>query len=221
MAKVKAKRKKTYKPKKDQFTLKQTEEILKKGGVQALYNTISKMSDLKPYELTMEWDLFDVERIIAIHCLTHGIDLESSQRLPLSVLQSVYKGDLLIAIYDSLIPAKQEFKIHIKNTARNIETGELVPVKDFVMDFTGKPIDYHIFMKGKEEGIYKFKRDGVFDTPWLGITNEWRKFINSQYGDEVELIGAVASLSCKSKFICWNSEKTFKQKVLLSKMRRF
>lgn len=175
-----------------------------------------------PYNLSMTWDLFDVDRTINMYELMNGEAANSNGPLPLEILQRIYKGDLIIAIRENIIWEKQEYKIRIFGMKyRKINDHSIVrDLPDYHMDFKGDPIAYPVFMRGREEGIHSFKRDGTFKSPWEGITKEWRKYLEQFADDEYELCAALAELSCTAPFTNAFAEGRFKQLRLINQARK-
>lgn len=164
----------------------------------------------KSREFEMSWNLKDAESTIDLYCLMHDIDLETKDLMPLSLLQSIYKGDLIIALRQSLISSTQEYKITITSKARRFDDPSVtVPVKPFHADFTGNAINYRIFMSGEEQGKHYFKRDGIYNVIWQGLTKEWKRDLDEQYSDEYEIFDSHATLSCHGAFISLFDEVDF------------
>lgn len=217
---IKPKRNKAYKPKKEQVSKDQLNRIYKSKGIQGLYDHFSDYSRLEKHHLKMTWDLFDVHRVTEMYCLMNDLPLEGEEPFPLSVLQRIYHGDLIIALREQLIDPVQGFKVKVVAECQHIENPEIIKTHVYEHDFSDQPISYNTFMRGKASGKYLFKRDGVFSVQWEGITPEWQRFLNSQDDHEMyELVAASASLECTTQFLSWKEEKDFKKLKLLGMMR--
>lgn len=215
-------RKKPYKPKKDQLNLNSIKQIVSSKGVDGLYDHFKAYKRLDKHYLEMKWDIFDVNTTIDLYCLMNDISLSGDDPLPLEVLDMIYKGDLIYALRKQLIDPTQEFRIEIHSRARHVDNpDDIVTLEPYIKDFAGDPINYEVFMQGKEKGKHYFKRDGVFKTVWEGVTKEWNINLDGQYSDDYEVFEAKAKLSCTTEFYSWLQEKEFKQYKLLGQMRRF
>lgn len=210
MAKQKPKnRGKAYKPKTAK-TRNMTLEMQALSGFYGMQEYLENESTLKKHHLEMSWDLKNVDITIDLYCLMNGIKLNAKQPIPLKVLQSAYKGDLIIALRKNLIPDTQGFKITITSKARRFDDPSvIVPVETYTADFSNKPIDYSVFMLGEEKGKYYYKRDGLFNTVWQGITKEWKRDLDRQYSDDYEIFDSYATLSCETTFNSVFSESIF------------
>lgn len=220
--KVKPKnRNKPYRPKKEQTTQRQLNEIYKSKGEQGLYDHFSAFKRLTPYELESHWDLFDVDSTINLYCAMNGLDTEADYSIPKHLLESVYKGDLIMALDHRLIYGDQHFHIEIQGTARNaLNHDEVVQLPLYKRTFD-PAIPYDIFLMGERAGKYYFKRDGQFKTTWKGINSEWSIYLEGLYpGENWELIGAKATLKCTTTFLAWNEEKKFQQLKLLRGVKK-
>lgn len=207
--KQKAKRNKAYRPK------KVGNDAL---GMSALTKSLIGITR-KKYHLTMSWDLFDVDRTLDMYCLMNDIDPNDKGPLPVNILQMVYKGNLIVALREDLIDAVQGFYIEIKAKAKNAE-GHVIDAPFFRMSFKDKPIDYNIFMRGKDAGKYYFKRDGVFSVLWEGITEEWNKHLATDGKDDYVVFEATGYLSCDAYFLSLQHERKFKRLDQMNPARR-
>lgn len=215
-------RKKPYKPKKDQLNLNSIKQIVSSKGVDGLYDHFKEYKRLDKHYLEMKWDIFDVNTTIDLYCLMNNISLSGDDPLPLELLDMIYKGDLIYALRKQLIDPTQEFRIEIHSRARHVDNSDdIVTLEPYIKDFAGDPINYEVFMQGKDKGKHYFKRDGVFKTLWEGVTKEWNINLDGQYSDDYEVFEAKAKLSCTTPFYSWLQEKEFKQYKLLGQMRRF
>lgn len=225
MSKTKQKpknRNKPYKPKKDQMTKDQVEQIFKSGGLKALERHFSKFENVKPHHLQMTWNIFDSARAVEMYCLMNDLEMSDYPLLPLDALQTIYKGDLIVAIIKNLIEPFQKYKLAIKGKACKIDDPSVViDVPVFTADFKDEAISYSVLVAGTKAGKYKFKRDGVFTTHWEGLTSEYNRFFESHTSEEYKLCDAEAVLSCTTQFKSWIEEKTFKESRILGQMRKF
>ena len=204
-------RKKAYTPKKPSFVSNSLEQAGLKG-FDGMAKHLSTLPPPKKHHLAMSWDLQNAEIIIDLYCLTHGIPLNNKRVMPLNVLQSAYKGDLIIALRENLIPETQGFRFEITCKAKRIDDPSvIVDVKPFVADFTDNPIDYSVFMIGKKKGKHYHKRKTGFKTIWEGVTQEWKNDLDEQYSDEYEIFDSQATLSCETYFNSQICEGIFKK----------
>jgi hypothetical protein len=210
-------RKKAYKPKKVNLIGDSTSVAeLASLGFTGMAKHISTLPQPKKYHLEMSWVLQDAENTLNMYCTFEGIDTESKGLMPLHVLQGAYKGDLIIALRENLIPEYQPFKIEITCKARRLDDPSVVvPVKPYRESFTDNPIPYAVFMSGLEYGKFYHKRQGGIKTAWKGLTKEWKLHLDEQYSDEYEIFDSKATLSCETYFrsqICEGIFKRMKEK---------
>lgn len=215
----KPKRNKKYAPKKDQTTVKQIDQMFRAGGTEALVEHFKRYKNVEYFHLSMTWDLFDVSRVLDMYQLMNDDEISHKNPAPLNVLQSVYKGDLIIALRENLIDGKQCFKIRIDCKARLVDDHSKVVNIPYEVSFE-EPIDYDIFMRGTDAGRYYVKDKHGFKTPWKGITPEWNAYLGDLYEDEYEVFAANAKLECTTQFLSWAEERQFKQLKLLGAVRR-
>ncbi len=208
-------RKKAYKPKNVGF-VHNSHEYAALVGFDGMAKHLSSLPQPKKYHLDMKWDLKDAETTLNLYCAFNGIDENNKGQMPLHVLQGAYKGDLIIALRESLIPELQNFKIEITCKARLMnDHSVVVPVKPYKESFNDQPIPYSIFMSGLEYGKFYHKRQGGIKTLWKGLTEEWKAHLDEQYSDEYEIFDSKATLSCETYFrsqICEGIFKRMKEK---------
>ncbi len=193
-------RKKAYKPKNVGF-VQNSAEFSALRGFDGMAKHIANLPQPKKYHLDMKWDLKDAENTLNLYCAFNGIDENAKGQMPLHVLQGAYKGDLIIALRENLIPELQNFKIEITCKARLMDDHSVVvPVKPYRESFDNNPIPYSIFMSGLEYGKFYHKRQGGIKTLWKGLTKEWKLHLDEQYSDEYEIFDSKATLSCETYF---------------------
>lgn len=215
-------RKKAYKPKKDQSTISQIREIYNSKGVQGLEAHFSKFQKMKSYKLDMRWNLFDVDSTINLYAAMNEIELLPEQPVPLNLLQSVYKGDLIIALNEKLIYGDQKYSIEIQGKARDRNNPDEEIILPLYKQSFDPAIEYEVFLMGEAAGKYYFKRDGVFTTTWKGITPEWEIYLEGLYpGEDYELIDAYATMTCTTTFVSWAEEREFLKIKAMRGVRQF
>lgn len=204
-------RKKAYKPKNIGF-VQNSAEFAALRGFDGMAKHISSLPQPKKYHLDMKWDLKDAETTLNLYCAFNGIDENAKGQMPLHVLQGAYKGDLIIALRENLIPELQNFKIEITCKARLMDDHSVVvDVKPFRESFHDNPIPYAVFMSGLEYGKFYHKRHGGIKTVWKGLTDEWKAHLDEQYSDDYEIFDSKATLSCETYFRSQINEGIFKR----------
>lgn len=208
-------RKKAYKPKNVGF-VHNSPEYAALVGFDGMAKHLSSLPQPKKYHLDMKWDLKDAETTLNLYCAFNEIDENNRGKMPLHVLQGAYKGDLIIALRENLIPEPQNFKIEITCKARLVDDHSVVvPVKPYREHFKDQPIPFAVFMSGLKYGKFYHKSQGGIKTQWRGLTEEWTAHLDEQYSHDYEVFDSKATLSCETEFrsqICEGIFKRMKEK---------
>ena len=164
----------------------------------------------KVHKFQMFWEVLEAERIIDLHHLLNGSDVDDETFTPVDVWMKAHKGDLALALKSHSIPPLQSFHIVSKIHAFHPETGE-----EFNGEFqlaTATPMQILDFLDCKSENIYV--DDGGFSKKWKGFENELLKFMTST-APGFEIKTNHCCLTCFSTFKTFAHEREFKALKLI------